>query len=176
VSMGFGLAYWGGRDTSDNVALIGLGDLDSSIMGTATIANRFELVDAHATLIHDFSGNRDGTAVELGLSAPLLTSDNGVELVGGATATWASDNYMSNTFGISSVQSANSGYATHNAESGIKDIAASLQANYNVNEQVALTVKGEVKQLLGDAADSPIVKQQGDATQGRIFAGITYKF
>ena len=176
VSLGFGLAYWNGRDASDNTALIGLGDIDSAVMGTATIANRFELFDASATLLYDLTGNRDGAAVRAGISTPLATSDTGVELIAGATTTWASDNYMSTTFGISPVQSANSGYGVHDADAGFKDIAANLQASYNVTSQVALTLRGEVKQLIGDAADSPIVKQQGDSTQGSVFAGVTYRF
>ncbi|VAW10390.1 hypothetical protein MNBD_ALPHA09-2260 [hydrothermal vent metagenome] len=175
-SLGFGVAYWGGRDASDNAALAGLGDIGSAVMGTATIANSFALVDARATLLYDFTGDRDGAAVEAGLSAPLITSDNGVDLVAGASATWASENYMANTFGINATQSANSGYAVYDADAGFKDIGASLQASYDVTSQVAVTLRGEVKQLLSDAADSPIVKQQGSATQGSIFAGMTYQF
>lgn len=176
VSLGFGVAYWNGRDANDNTALAGLGDIDAAIIGTATLAKRFELVDARATLLYDLSGNRDGAAVEAELSAPLITSDTGVEVIAGASTTWASNNFMSNTFGVNATQAANSGYAIHNAEAGFKDVAVSLQASYDVTTQVALTVRGEVKQLLGDAADSPIVRQQGDSTQGSVFAGITYQF
>ncbi len=176
VSLGFGVAYWNGRDANDNAALAGLGDIDGAIIGTATLAKRFELVDARATLLYDFSGNRDGTAVEAELSAPLITSDTGVEVVAGASTTWADNNFMSNTFGVNTTQAANSGYAIYNAEAGFKDVAVSLQASYDVTTQVALTVRGEVKQLLGDAADSPIVNRQGNSTQGSVFTGITYQF
>jgi len=33
-----------------------------------------------------------------------------------------------------------------------------------------------VRQLVGDAADSPIVKDAGSATQGMAAAGIVYRF
>lgn len=175
-SFGFGVAYWGGRDDSDNAALSGLGDIDPTLMGTATIANRFQFVEARATLLHDFTGNRDGTAVKLGLGAPLPMSDTGVRLIAGVDTTWADENHMSKTFGINAAQAAQSGYATHDADASFKDISASLTASYDITDDVAVVVRGQVKQLLGDAADSPIVDQNGSATQGSIFAGITYQF
>lgn len=175
-TLSLGLAWQQGRDSGDNAALIGLGDIDDALVGTLTAANRFEWADVYASLQQDFTGNRDGTAVEIGANAPLPVSQTGVRLTAGVSAIWVDDDYMQKTFGINAVQSARTGYAVHNADSGIKDVGANLIADYDLTENVSLTVGGEVRQLLGDAADSPIVDTQGSATQGRVFGGVTYRF
>lgn len=175
-SAGFGLAYWGGRDDGDNAALAGLGDIDPALVGSISVANRFDWAEVYADFRQDLTGNRDGTAVKAGVRAPLPTSETGVLLTAGASTTWVDEDYMDKTFGVNAVQAARTGYANHDADGGFKDVAADVTARYAVTDSVSVLLGGEVKQLLGDAADSPIVDNRGSPTQARVFGGVTYRF
>lgn len=176
LSFTFGAGYWDGRDASDNAALAGLGDIDATIVGTATVANRMGFINAEATLLRDLSGGRDGTAVKLGLSAPVPIPGSGVTLFADASTTWVDDNYMDTTFGVNGVQAARSGYGVYDPGAGFKDVSLGLGASYGVTDNISMTVRASVSQLLGDAADSPIVSQQGSATQATVLGGVTYRF
>jgi outer membrane scaffolding protein for murein synthesis (MipA/OmpV family) len=175
-SLALGLAWQEGRDSGDNSALVGLGDVDDSLVGTVTAANSFDWAEIYASLQQDFTGNRDGTAVEAGVHVPLPVAETGVRLNAGASVTWVDEDYMQKTFGVNAAQAARTGYGVHDADAGLKDIGASLIADYDVTDTIGVTVGGEVRQLLGDAASSPIVDGRGSATQARVFGGVTYRF
>ena len=85
---------------------------------------------------------------------------------------------MQNTFGISSTQAANSlqNYQTFNAGSGIKDADLSANVQHRFSEHLALVGSVGYTQLLGDAADSPIVKDQGSDQQFATMVGLIYNW
>jgi MipA family protein len=81
------------------------------------------------------------------------------------SATWASEDYMSNRFGISSGDAARSGLETHDADEGFKNATASASLTYRLTEGLSLTGLAAYSRLLGDAEDSPIVDDRGSANQ-----------
>lgn len=88
---------------------------------------------------------------------------------------WANDAYMDSFFGIDNAQSAASGLEPFEAEAGFKDVGLALRLNYGLTEHWAILTSGEYKRLLGDAADSPIVTDEGSADQ-RSFLAASYRF
>jgi MipA family protein len=90
--------------------------------------------------------------------------------------TWASEDYMSNYFGIDAADSARSGLSQHNADAGFESVGFGGSLTYNFSERWSLSGLASYTRLLGDAADSPIVKDQGDKNQ--LFGGalINYRF
>lgn len=173
-----GLRYDFGRDEDDNDALQGLGDLEVGAIGVLKASYEFGQFETGLELAHDLGGDRDGMAatVELGMKQPIL---NGRAFAGlTASATWASDDYMQNTFGISAAQAARSGagLSAFNAEAGFKDVGLSAMVGYSVTEAVSIITMAQYSRLLNDAADSPLVDREGSANQFQLFLGASYRW
>jgi MipA family protein len=90
--------------------------------------------------------------------------------------TWASEDYMSSYFGIDAADSARSGLDQHNADAGFESVGFGGSLTYSFSERWSLSGLASYTRLLGDAADSPIVKDQGDKNQ--LFGGalVSYRF
>jgi outer membrane protein len=159
--------YGFGRDEDDNNALDGLDDVDDSI--------EVGIWSAGLTVMQDVGGGHEGLVAEAttGVSVP-LTDSLSSSLEG--SATWASSDYMETYFGISSKQSAESGLEQFDADAGFKDVAVTLGLNYMFTESIGLSGRAQYKRLLEDAAESPIVEDEGSADQ--FFGGLflTYRF
>lgn len=93
-----------------------------------------------------------------------------------ATATYASEKYNETYFGVDAADASRSGFKSYSAGAGIKDIGLSADVTYVWTEHWSITGSAGVTELLGDAADSPIVKKAGNATQGIFAAGVVYRF
>jgi outer membrane scaffolding protein for murein synthesis (MipA/OmpV family) len=83
---------------------------------------------------------------------------------------------MDSFFGIDGAQSAASGLEPFEAEAGLKDVGLSLRLNYGLTERWSILASGEYRRLLGDAADSPIVADEGSADQLQSFVALGYRF
>lgn len=167
--------YGFGRDEDDNHALDGLGDVDDAIEVGGFANYQLGIWSAGLTVVQDVGGGHEGLLAEAttGVAVPLyedLTSS--LE----ASTTWASSDYMETYFGVSPKQSARSGLEQFDAEAGFKDVAVTLGLNYMVTESIGLSGRAQYKRLLGDAASSPIVDDEGSADQ--FFGGLflTYRF
>ncbi len=99
-------------------------------------------------------------------------------LVGEArlSATWASGDYIGNFFSINSADAARSGLDRYDADEGIKDVTIGGGLTYRFTERWSLTGIAAYSRLLGDAADSPIVDDEGDENQFAAGALINYRF
>jgi outer membrane scaffolding protein for murein synthesis (MipA/OmpV family) len=93
-----------------------------------------------------------------------------------ASATWADSRYNETYFGIDANNAIRSGFDTYDAKGGIKDVGVSVNVTYMWTENWGVTGVLGVTQLVGDAADSPIVEDAGSATQGLAVLGVTYSF
>lgn len=83
---------------------------------------------------------------------------------------------MNTFFGISALQSAQSGIAQYEAGSGFKDAGSSIMADYAITRDWAGFATIRYKRVLGDAADSPIVTDLGSRDQAAAGIGIKYRF
>lgn len=167
--------YSGGRDEDDNNALDGLGDVDDSIELGGFLKYELGIWSAAMTVTQDVGGGHEGMLAEMstGVAVPLSDSvRSSIE----ASASWADSNYMETFFGVSGSQALKSGYDRYEADAGFKDIGITLGLDYMVTEAIGVSGRVQYKRLLGDAADSPIVKDEGSADQ--FFTGmfLTYKW
>lgn len=89
------------------------------------------------------------------------------------SATWADSNHMQSYFGVTAAQSAASGLAQYDAGLGFKRVDLELSATYMFAERWMLRGQVAVGELIGDAADSPIVQ---DVTQSSAGLFLAYKF
>lgn len=170
------LARWRqGRDESKNSALHGLGDVNDSIEvgGFARYSLGHLAVDL--SVMQDVAGGHKGALVETGIGygtqlAPKLKGNLR------ASTTWASDKYMQSYFGISPLQAIRSGRQTYDAGAGFKDAGLSLGLDYSLTDHWGLGARLGYTRLLGDAADTPIVKQDGSADQFMSAVAVRYHF
>ena len=80
-------------------------------------------------------------------------------------STWASSDYMDAYFSIDSSDAARSGLRQYNADAGIKDVTFGGTLTYGFTERWSISGLATYTRLVGDAADSPVVKNAGDENQ-----------
>lgn len=167
--------YSFGRDEDDNNALEGLGDVDDSIELGGFIKYEIGIWSADLTVTQDVAGGHEGLLAEAstGIAVPLTENlRSSIE----ASATWADSNYMETYFGVSSAQSAASGYSVYDADGGFKDVGVTLGLDYMFTDRIGIGGRAQYKLLLGDAADSPIVADEGSEDQFLSTLFLTYRF
>ncbi|MDD3447151.1 MAG: MipA/OmpV family protein, partial [Zavarzinia sp.] len=82
-----------------------------------------------------------------------------------AGVTYASGAYMDEYFGVSAADAAASGLAQYGANGGIRDLRLMPLAVLHLDDHWRLGASAGWQRLIGDAADSPIVKDRGDENQ-----------
>ncbi|WP_114391524.1 MipA/OmpV family protein [Oleisolibacter albus] len=176
LTAGVAVNYHGGRDQDDNRALRGLGDIDPTAVGTIFTAYQIGAVTLSADIQGDLLGEGyDGVTASLSAQYRFSPAKD-MMLIAGPSMTWASDNYMQSYFGIDAKQSTRSGRPVYKADAGVKDVGVSLIGLYQITGHWGLTCMLGYKRLLGDAADSPLVDQDGTADQIYGALGLSYRF
>lgn len=163
------------RDEDDNDALDGWGDID----GTAELGAFAEYrMDAFKLAIDARQGLSDETGLQATLSLRHESRIGPSRLSFGPQVTWADDDYTQTYFGITPTQAAAStiGFAPYAAEGGIKSYGLGLSVFTPVTDSWAITAIASVSQLTGDAADSPIVADEGSETQYMVGVFAGYRF
>lgn len=118
------------------------------------------------------SGGVDGTLVDGSIAVPVPLSKRLV-LMPTVSATWADRSYTDRYFGVTGAQSAASGLPVFHPGGGVKDVTASLAAIYRVNDRVSVIATGAVANIVGEARNSPIVRER---TQTSAVLSMTYRF
>lgn len=151
---------------------VGIGRLGSGV--GARLAVDYKLHGVRVTLgaTKVLSGGVDGALVDGGVSVPIPLSKQLI-LMPSISATWADRSYNDRYFGVTGVQSAASGLPVYHPGGGVKDVTASLSAIYRVNEHISLTATGALANIVGDARNSPIVRER---TQTSGVMSLTYRF
>jgi outer membrane scaffolding protein for murein synthesis (MipA/OmpV family) len=122
----------------------------------------------------DTSGVYNGPVADASISYTWVVSPWRFTL--GGSTTFAGENYMNTYFGVNAQDSAASGLRTYHADRGFKDVGGSFLAGYRIDNHWGVTGALRYTQLLGDAADSPVVKDEGSPSQ--VVCGVlaTYTF
>jgi len=131
----------------------------------------------HGGVHFEFGGTRSlggtkGTTADATLSytakiAPAFTLSPSV------SSTWANARYDRRYFGITPDQSAQSGLAAYSPGSGFKDVTTGITAKYVLKRRWIVALTAGERGLLGEAADSPIVRH---AWQPVGSFGVAYAF
>ena len=94
----------------------------------------------------------------------------------GPRFTWKSTNATAPYFGVDAVQAAASGLPRYDARGGAHSVGVGSQISYRINPQWEVHAYVEYEKLLGDAADSPLVKLRGSSNQTTVGVGASYSF
>lgn len=153
------------RDAGDNIALAGWGDVDGAIELGGFVEWRARPIKIALDVRADVSGAHEGAVAKL--SAAYETQIAMARLSIGPSVTWVSDNYNQTYFGITAPQAALAvlPYVPYRAEGGIKDWGFGANVFVPISDRWSAFAFANVSQLLGDAADSPIVAREGSETQ-----------
>lgn len=162
------------RDQDDDSDLRGLGDVKGGVDLGAFAAYEFGPFGLNVTGRKNVSHSNLGSTIDVrGLYR--LRLDGGTTLGFGPTATWADSDYMRSYFGVTAAQAAASGLRAYTPSSGFKDVGVSAMAVHPLGRGWSVVGNGGYSRLVGDAADSSLVKQRGSANQFRVGLGVTYR-
>ena len=157
------------RDDVENDAVDDLEDVDAAVELGGFAG--FEAAGWHGSveITHDVADAYDGWLLGVKGGYRAVFSPN-LSLNTTAFTTYAGDDYMETYFGIDGADAARSGLDTFDADGGFKDAGLSLAAHYGGQQGWGVNGLAAYKRLLGDAEDSPVVDDEGDANQ--FFAGL----
>lgn len=164
--------YRFGRDEEDGRRLRGLGDVDGGLVLGGFAAYRIGAMRAFASFNNAVTGDDTGGLLKFGVEGTTVLPGR-ISLTGTIGSTWASESYMRSFFGVTAAQSARSTLAAYQPSSGIKDVFTSVSAEIPLDANWTLRGFARYAQLIGDAADSPIVEREGQLSGG---LGLTYRF
>ncbi len=97
-----------------------------------------------------------------------------VTLAAGGAFTYGSDNYMHEYFGVTPADSLASGLPVYVPGSGLRDVRGWATAALSLSPQWHIVAGVMYSRLVGDAADSPLVSQEGSKNQWIYGAGALY--
>ena len=167
--------YIGSRDEGDSGELRGTDDIDWALALGLGGGYRYDWWRVFAQVDYGFNGY-SGFRGQFGVDAVVEPVDRWTFSVG-PRLSWAGGDYMQTYFGVSGSEARASGgrLDQYSAGSGLRAFGVSSLASYAVSDKVFLTLNARYDRLVGDAADSPIVKA-GSENQFTFGAGLSYRF
>ncbi|MGF1630034.1 MAG: MipA/OmpV family protein [Kiloniellaceae bacterium] len=172
----------GGRDDVKNDRVDALRDIDDTVeVGAFIKVSLYELVHPSDELAFGVdvktgtSNDGKGTTVSLGPTYSFSPLER-LRLGLGISATFADGDYADTYFGIDGADALRSGLSPYDPDGGLKDIGISLEAGYQLTEHWGIMGFAGYTRLVGDAADSPIVDDEGSAGQGIVGLAAMYRF
>lgn len=167
--------FIGKRESSDSNELEGLEDVDWSLEVGLGMAYRYDWIRGFVEVRQGFNGY-SGQVADFGVDF-IANPTEDLQLMFGPRASWGSDDYMETYFGITPQENANSALYTESYDpgAGFNKAGLAATASYDLTDKFTLHMQGGWDRLIGDAADSPIVKE-GSENQFYGGAGLTYEF
>jgi outer membrane scaffolding protein for murein synthesis (MipA/OmpV family) len=158
---------------NDQVAL--MREVDESIEAGAFLGVKVDRWSAKIRLGQDIADGHDGFVLRfsVGYTIPVdQTLRYGLKVF----TTYADEDYMDAYFDVDANNSARSGLAVFDADGGFKDVGGVFTVRYSPWEKWGIMGALGYSRLLGDAKDSPVVDDVGEANQ--YFGGVmaTYRF
>lgn len=165
------LGYGGGRSESDDSHLNGLGSIDGSIQMGGFARYRWNAFEVRAQIRQAVTHN-NGLVGNVGVTYTFRPIDR-LSVNIGPQVVFADSSYMEKYFGVTAAQSQASGLRTYSAGGGIKDVGLGMRSTYALDQHWIVFGIANVSEIVGDAANSPIVQSKEQITAG---AGLAYHF
>lgn len=163
------------RDDVDSNAVDAMEDVDDSLMLGAYARLKLDEWYLRLHAVQDVADGNDGLLVQLGGGYNWTFSPT-FKMTFDAFTTYASDDYMEAYFEVDERDAARSGLDRYKADGGLKDVGLGLTTNCNPWAHWNFQAILRYTRLVGDAEDSPVVDDEGDANQ--YFGGlmVVYEF
>ncbi|RXF70281.1 MipA/OmpV family protein [Hansschlegelia zhihuaiae] len=173
--------YRGKRDDDVDGPVRRLDEIDAAVEVGGFIGYKFGgdetgqgEIGLEASLLRDVADAHDGFVAIAQLSyaalkwGPLYANVD-------AQTTYASKEFNRTYFGVTQSGSVASGLRAYRPGAGFKDVSAGLTVGYQINERWGVLGRASVTRYVGDAADSPIVKD-GSETAGLFGLAVSYRY
>ncbi|MEM6852577.1 MAG: MipA/OmpV family protein, partial [Pseudomonadota bacterium] len=175
-----------GRDDfqdADNAVIEALDDVSAAVEVGGFIATTRPLITreqappilftARASVVNAIGGH-DGVVVES--SVGLIRPSRKWTYVGTVNASYASGAFQRAFFSVDEAGAAASGLDQFEAEAGFRDVGVTGVVSYQVSQKWSVNSVANYARLVGDAADSPIVTEEGSANQLFFGLNVAYRF
>ncbi len=165
-----------GRSQDSNRALLGLGDLGTTLELGVYTKYKHKAGYFSAEYRHGISQNIGGS-IKLAAGHGLYKSEKFTAFVD-ARVRWLSQTNMQTNFGIPNTQASNSirRLDTFRADAGLSEITTNLIGAYALSEKTRLLGLISYGKLLGGAANSPLVAAEGSSNQFIVGTGLVFSF
>ncbi|GLK71054.1 MipA/OmpV family protein [Ancylobacter dichloromethanicus] len=170
------------RDSSSSNALRGMSDIDYAVeVGGYAQWFPVDWLRLRGELRYGFGGF-DGVVADLAVDAIHFSPELwGVTLSAGPRMTLASSGYIDTYYGITPgeaafAQALGNPLTPYQAGGGIYSVGFGGQVVKRFTENITGSVFAEYKYLMDDAADSPLVVQNGDRNQFQTGVSLSYTF
>jgi outer membrane scaffolding protein for murein synthesis (MipA/OmpV family) len=173
------IGYGSGRDDDvDSKPVSRLDKIDAVVKAGGFVGLRFggdQHGEGQVELTLSVSGSKNGFVGTAGASYALF-SRKSFSLGLDTEINYANGEYNRTYFGVTQPESERSGLRTYRPGAGLRDVGIGMTAGYQINKNWGLVGRISYNYLVGDAADSPIVTQEG--SKGQVVGGIaaTYRF
>ncbi|MEM6903381.1 MAG: MipA/OmpV family protein [Pseudomonadota bacterium] len=175
--------FRGGRDDDvDNDVIARLREIDDAVEVGGFLRYNLDpsfLQDDRLSfeidILSDVSDTHDGVIAGIGAAYSWRPTEQ-LGVILDISTRYASSDYMETYFTVDAGNSALSGLPIFEADSGFKDVGLGATLTYDFGERWGALARLGYTQLLADAADSPIVDDEGSSSQFLAAIGITYRF
>jgi len=168
------LRYRAERDDVDNDRVDKMKKVDAATELGAYAGFNLNNWIIRVDIAQDVSDAHDGLLV--GASIGYTWHANPLKFTLMGMTSYADEDYMSTYFSVSAADSDDSGLRRYDADSGFKDVGAQFMIGYELTENWGITGALRYTRLLGDAADSPLVEDEGDENQLLLGLLVSYSF
>lgn len=172
LSVGLSVRPSEDRDEDDANRLDGLGDVDLSAEVGFFATLDLGLLEFGAEVYQDVGNGHEGLRAELSAGVGRQVTDR-FSVEAETFLQFGNAQYLKSFFGVTGRQAERSRFSTYEAGSGLYGTGASLSARYQLTEHWGILSFVEYSRLVGDAADSPIVEDEGAVEVG---AFVAYRF
>lgn len=163
--------YIGRRDAGDHDALKGMDDISRAGEIGGRFGYDFGPTSSYFTIRKGFGGHH-GMVGEVGAKYRYQATDQ-LQLTSYVEADYGDSSFAETYFGVTQEESLNSGYRAYEPNGGFHQASIGVEARYSLTDNLALLGGVEYSRLIGDAKDSPFVK---DKNQSSVKLGIVRHF
>jgi outer membrane scaffolding protein for murein synthesis (MipA/OmpV family) len=177
LHLGALVRYRAGRGEGDSPDLQGLGKIGGGFEAGGYVEARFKRTVLRTRFSQDISGEQDGLTIFMTADQGVYRSPDGKFAAAlGTRLTWTSKKFTQAFYGINEEQSLNSGLDVFEAGSSFRDATIRGFARYDLSDHWRLSGLIQLSRLMGDAKDSPLVQERGDANQVVTGVALFYEF
>ena len=163
------------RKSADHSELNGLGDVKAAFeLGGFAEYYPVDWLRLRSELRQGIGGHKGTVAdVSADFIVPLIDR---LTISAGPRFTWKSTKAVAPYFGVDAVQSLASGLPVFDPKGGAYSVGFGSQVSYRINPHWEVHAYVEYEKLLGDAANSPLVRLRGSSNQTTVGLGASYSF
>ncbi len=147
---------------TDKVNFKGMGEIKSAAQAGLALNYNLGDLELSTLIVTGLSDKNRGQQLTLGADYTIYGSEN-FALILNSELTASNADYQQRWYGVTKQQAQKSGFKAYQAGSGLTLGAVGLTGIVPITKELRLINSLSYNQLLGDAADSPLVKSKGSA-------------